>query len=122
MKIIAFVCAIILSPDIAISGPVNVSQSMSAEQAEIVAATEPRSPEIETLRGFVTSVDHQSDSISIRVSPRATERFRVQDGLLFDAVRFGDLVEVSGKASTASGPSSGSNHWPRRPQHFGVDQ
>jgi hypothetical protein len=94
MKIIALVCAMILSHGIAMSAPTDVSQSTSAERAEIVAATE-RSPEIETLRGFVTNVDQQSDTISVRVSPRATEQFRVQDGLLFDAVRFGDVVDVS---------------------------
>jgi hypothetical protein len=95
MKILALVCAMILPHGIAMSAPSDVSQSPTAERAEIVGATEQRSPEIETLRGFITSVDQQSDSISVRVSPRATEQFRVQDGLLFDAVRFGDVVDVS---------------------------
>jgi len=53
-------------------------------------------PANETFRGIVASVDERNDSISVRLqSPskgETTEDFKVQDGLVFDAVRFGDKV------------------------------
>jgi copper binding protein CusF len=49
-----------------------------------------------TFRGVVASVDERNDSISIRLRSSATgettEDFKVQDGLVFDAVRLGDAV------------------------------
>jgi protein-tyrosine-phosphatase/Cu/Ag efflux protein CusF len=49
-----------------------------------------------TFRGVVASVDERNDSISIRLQSSATgettEDFKVQDGLIFNAVRFGDAV------------------------------
>ncbi|WGS23558.1 MULTISPECIES: hypothetical protein [unclassified Bradyrhizobium] len=54
-----------------------------------------RPPPIEKLHGIVESVDEGNDTIRIRLSPDKTEPFQVQDGLLFNAVRFGDLVEIS---------------------------
>jgi hypothetical protein len=54
-----------------------------------------RPPAIATLRGIVDSVDERSDTITIRLSPERTEPFKVQDGLLFNAVRFGDPVAFS---------------------------
>jgi hypothetical protein len=52
-------------------------------------------PAIETLRGVVAGVDEGNDLIEIRLSPDTTEQFKVQDGLIFDAVRYGDPVDVS---------------------------
>ena len=53
-------------------------------------------PVNETFRGIVASIDERNDSISVRLqSPskgETTEDFKVQDGLVFDAVRFGDKV------------------------------
>src|SRR5882757_2097357 len=53
-------------------------------------------PVNETFRGVVASVDERNDTISVRLqSPskgETTEDFKVQDGLVFDAVRFGDKV------------------------------
>jgi len=52
-------------------------------------------PANETLRGVVASVDERNDTISVRLqsSPTgAAQDFKVQDGLVFDAVRFGDKV------------------------------
>jgi hypothetical protein len=51
-------------------------------------------PAIETLRGVVDSIDQSSDTINIRLSPGPIEQLRVQDGLIFNAVRYGDQVEV----------------------------
>jgi len=51
-------------------------------------------PVNETLRGVVASVDERNDRISIRLQSsetvETTEDFRVQNGLVFHAVRFGD--------------------------------
>jgi protein-tyrosine-phosphatase len=52
-------------------------------------------PANETFRGVVASVDERNDTISVRLqsSPTgAAQDFKVQDGLVFDAVRFGDTV------------------------------
>jgi hypothetical protein len=48
-----------------------------------------------TFRGVVASVDESSNTIKIRGSSETTEEFKVQDGLLFDSVRYGDRVEVT---------------------------
>jgi hypothetical protein len=52
-------------------------------------------PAIETLRGVVDSVDERNDAIKIRLSTETIEQLRVQDGLLFNSVRYGDPVEVA---------------------------
>jgi protein-tyrosine-phosphatase len=52
-------------------------------------------PVNETLRGVVASVDERNDTISVRLQSSPTGAaldFKVQDGLVFDAVRFGDKV------------------------------
>jgi protein-tyrosine-phosphatase len=52
-------------------------------------------PANETLRGVVASVDERNDTISVRLqsSPAGVALdFKVLDGLVFDAVRFGDRV------------------------------
>jgi hypothetical protein len=46
--------------------------------------------------GVVASIDERNDRISIRrqfsATGEITDDFKVQDGLVFDAVRFGDAV------------------------------
>jgi hypothetical protein len=49
----------------------------------------------ETLRGVVAAVDERNDRISVRLAPDATADLKVRDGLLFNAVRYGDQVEVT---------------------------
>jgi hypothetical protein len=48
----------------------------------------------QTLRGIVASVDESNDTVRIRQSQETTA-LKVQDGLLFNAVRYGDHVEVT---------------------------
>jgi hypothetical protein len=48
----------------------------------------------ETLRGVVASVDERNDSITLRLPSDASTVLKVRDGLLFNAVRYGDQVEV----------------------------
>jgi hypothetical protein len=52
-------------------------------------------PATETVRGIVDSIDQRSDTIKLRLSPETIQQFRVQDGLVFDIVRFGDRIEVA---------------------------
>jgi Cu/Ag efflux protein CusF len=81
------------------SVPADLGKSAPAEQETIVARKQGvavgRAPATNTLRGLVDSVDQSNDTIKIRLSPDTTEQFKVQDGLIFNAVRFGDAVEFS---------------------------
>jgi len=69
------------------------------EQETAVAITQGAAvasgPATESLHGIVDSVDQGNDTIEIRLSPDKTERFRVQDGLVFNAIRYGDQVEIT---------------------------
>jgi Cu/Ag efflux protein CusF len=58
------------------------------------AAAMPK-PATETMHGVVQSIDERNDTITLRLSPEKTQQFRVQDGLLFNAVGFGDHVEIT---------------------------
>jgi protein-tyrosine-phosphatase len=49
----------------------------------------------ETWEGVVTAVDERNDRITLRLRSDTTEVFRVQDGLVFNAVRNGDQVELT---------------------------
>jgi protein-tyrosine-phosphatase len=60
----------------------------------VPALTERPRPQ-ETLRGIVTGIDERNDRITLRLAKDASADFRVQDGLLFNAVRDGDRVEIT---------------------------
>jgi len=60
----------------------------------IPALTEWPRPRV-TLRGVITGIDERNDSITLRLANDSSGDFKVQDGLLFDAVRYGDQVEVT---------------------------
>ena len=49
----------------------------------------------ETLRGVVTGIDERNDLITLRLAEGASSDFRVQDGLVFNAVHDGDQVEIT---------------------------
>jgi hypothetical protein len=49
----------------------------------------------ETLRGVVAAVDERNDSITLRLPSDVSTKLKVRDGLLFNAVRYGDQVEVT---------------------------
>ncbi|HEY7843280.1 MAG TPA: hypothetical protein VID30_06340 [Bradyrhizobium sp.] len=53
----------------------------------------PRSQE--TLRGIVTGVDERNDRLSLRLATGASADFKVQDPLVFNAVRNGEQVEIT---------------------------
>jgi hypothetical protein len=85
-------------------GTMAASPTMANEQTEagrptvgIVrqdAAVAPK-PAIEIMSGMVDSVDERNGTIKIRLSSGASQPLKVEDGLIFNAVRFGDQVEVS---------------------------
>jgi len=97
IRSIAIVLTSVLLPGAALSAPAAVDEA-SAKQGTIVAITQgaavAREPATETLRGVIASVDQGNDTIKIRLSQDKTEQFNVQDGLIFNAVRYGDQVEV----------------------------
>jgi hypothetical protein len=95
MRSIAIAWAAVLLPGMAMSAPVDVGQATLAEQGTGIALVQGAAAVTETLRGIVDSVDQGNDTIRIRLSQTATEQFKVQDGLIFNAVRFGDPVRVS---------------------------
>ena len=98
-KLAAIISTVALLPGTTMSAPADVGRAVLTEQETIVAATqirtEARPPATETLRGVVEVVDQGNDTIRIRLPQGVTEQFKVQDGLLFDAVRYGDQVEVT---------------------------
>jgi protein-tyrosine-phosphatase len=51
-------------------------------------------PSKEAVRGVVTAVDERNDRIALRLSNGNIEALKVQDGLVFNAVRSGDHIEV----------------------------
>jgi Cu/Ag efflux protein CusF len=75
------------------------AQPTEAEQQTAGAHTQDAAlalrPATETLRGVVDGIDESSDTIKVRLSADKLEKFRVQDGLIFNAVRYGDRVELT---------------------------
>jgi Cu/Ag efflux protein CusF len=49
----------------------------------------------EMLQGVVRALDERNDRIRVRLTSDRTGDFRVQDGLIFNAVRGGDRVELT---------------------------
>ncbi|QPF87464.1 hypothetical protein IC762_14745 [Bradyrhizobium genosp. L] len=93
--ILAAATAYLLS-GFAVAAPADRGEDATAAGTAVLLAPAPvRPPATQMLRGVVDSVDQGSDTINIRLSSDAIERFKVQDGLIFNAVRFGDLVEIS---------------------------
>ncbi|MDB5605920.1 MAG: hypothetical protein JWP25_2820 [Bradyrhizobium sp.] len=98
MRSIAIALAFALLPGEALSGPATVDKAHVKQetigaiaQGTVVAPK----PATETLRGIIDSVDQGNDTIKIRLSQDKTEQFKVQDALIFNAVRYGDQVEVT---------------------------
>ena len=61
---------------------------------DLVPALALRARPQQTLRG-VAGVDQHNDRITVRLTSLATVDLKVQDGLLFDSVRYGDAVELT---------------------------
>jgi Cu/Ag efflux protein CusF len=93
MKSTVLALAVVLLPGAAISSPAGdeLETVVAVTQGAAVASR----PATESLHGIVGSVDQGHDTIEIRLSPDKTEQFRVQDGLVFNSVRYGDQVEIT---------------------------
>jgi hypothetical protein len=88
------VIVVMIPPSLAFADdPAGVEHDRPAAGQTVGVAGLPRPP-TEAFRGVVASVDERNDTIKIRRSPETADEFRVQDGLLFNAVRYGDQVEV----------------------------
>ncbi len=61
----------------------------------LVPALTDRARARETLHGIVTGIDERNDRLTLRLATNATSDFKVQDGLVFDAVHCGDAVELT---------------------------
>jgi len=48
-----------------------------------------------TMQGTVMAISERKDSITLRLADNSSSDFKVQDGLLFDVVRYGDQVKVA---------------------------
>jgi Cu/Ag efflux protein CusF len=93
MKSAVLALAVVLLPGAALCSP--ASHKQLAGVANTQGAAVAGKPATESVRGMVASVDQRNDTIAIRRAPDNTEQFRVQDGLLFDSVRYGDQVEIT---------------------------
>lgn len=93
MKSTVLALAVVLLPGLALSSPATDEQetAVAITQGAAVAS----GPHTDSLHGIVNSVDQGNDTIEIRLSPDKMERFKVQDGLLFNAVRYGDQVDIT---------------------------
>jgi hypothetical protein len=69
--------------------------SVSNEQSRVPAFTS-NAPAQQTFRGIVASTDERNDAFTIQLaSTGTTGDFKVQDGLLFNSVRYGDPIEIT---------------------------
>jgi Cu/Ag efflux protein CusF len=71
------------------------AQANAAADAGMAAIGEGSQPIRKVLRGVVASVDERNDRIAVRLTSDTTADLKVQDGLLFNAVRYGDQVKVT---------------------------
>ena len=93
MKSTVLALAVVLLPAVALSSPASDEQETAVAMTRGAAVASRLAAE--PLHGIVDSVDQGNDTIDIRLSPDKTERFRVQDGLMFNAVRYVDPVEIT---------------------------
>ena len=93
MKLTILAAAAVLLPGAALCSPASDEQETGIAITQ--AAPVPAKPPIESMHGIVASVDQRNDTIAIQLAPNETEPFRVQDGLLFDSVRYGDQVQIT---------------------------
>jgi hypothetical protein len=95
ITVCAMSAAVMIPPSLAFADdPAGVEQPRPAA-GQTVGLVEPPKPASEIISGIVASVDERRDTIKIQRSQAKTEELKVQDGLLFGAVRYGDHVEVS---------------------------
>jgi hypothetical protein len=79
----------------ALPQPASADSAGAAEQeameGRVQATAIVPKPGTETLRGVVEG----HDTLRVRLSQHRIEEFKVRNGLIFNAVRFGDVIEVT---------------------------
>jgi Cu/Ag efflux protein CusF len=95
MKPTVLAIAIVLLPTATLSSPSGAEKEAVVAIARGVAATTDHTPPLELLHGMITAVDQSNDRITVRLASGAVANFKVQDGLIFNAVRYGDQVEIT---------------------------
>ena len=82
--LLATVCASSAAQDAGATEPVSAPASASDVAAQ------------ETLRGTVAETNERNDTLTVQIAPTGRSGdFKVSDGLLFNAVRYGDPVEIT---------------------------
>jgi hypothetical protein len=94
MKPTILALAVVLLPTAALSSPGTEKEAAIAITRGVSATTE-HTPSQEILHGMITAVDESNDRITVRLASGAVADFKVQDGLIFNAVRYGDQVEIT---------------------------
>lgn len=87
--------AVAMLPSLAVADDPAGAEHDRVAASQTVGLVWPPKPATETISGVVASVDERNDTIKIRQAAETTEEFKVQDGLLFSAVRYGDQVDVT---------------------------
>jgi hypothetical protein len=95
MKPMVLALAVVLLPTAALSSPSVAEKEAAVVINRGVTATTEHTPSQEILHGMITAVDESNDRITVRLASGAVADFKVQDGLIFNAVRYGDQVEIT---------------------------
>jgi hypothetical protein len=92
---LAMSVAVAILPSLAVADdPASAEHDRLAASQTVGLVSLPK-PATEIISGVVASIDERNDTIKIRRSAGTSEELKVQDGLLFNAVRYGDPVEVT---------------------------
>jgi Cu/Ag efflux protein CusF len=92
LKTVMLTLAVVSLPSAALSAALAEKITVLANTPGVLITDQ---PSMESMHGIVDGVDQGNDTIKIRLSPDKIEQFRVQDGLVFDSIRFGDEVEIT---------------------------
>jgi len=80
----------------AVSACSAAAQSATSTERGLAPALASSAAAQETFGGIVASSDERNDTLTIQLSSTGTSGdFKVQDGLLFNSVRYGDPVEIT---------------------------
>ena len=95
MKPTVLALAVVLLPTAALSKRSGAAKEATVAITGVVAATTGHTPSREMMQGMITAVDESNDRITVRLPSGDVADFKVQDGLIFNAVRYGDQVEIT---------------------------
>jgi hypothetical protein len=84
-----------LLPTAALSSPSGAEKEAAVAITRGLAETIEHAPSQQILHGMIAAVDESNDRITVRLASGAVADFKVMDGLIFNAVRYGDQVEIT---------------------------